>query len=53
MERLQNLIEALPRCTNEVTKLFVGDFDAAFSDRIRKLRNYVVFSPEGCDGQKC
>jgi len=33
LQHLQSLTDPLPRCTNEMAKLFVGDFDAAFAAR--------------------
>jgi hypothetical protein len=45
---VQGPTDTLPRCTNEMIRLFVGDFDTAFSVRIelrmQHVRNFAITS---------
>ena len=41
LQHLQSMIDRLPRRTNEMGKLFVGDLDAAFAARIELRMQHV------------
>ena len=41
LQHLQSMIDRLPRRTNEMGKLFVGDFNAAFPARIELRMQHV------------